>query len=88
MSAPAPAPKRKTAVEKNADKVSEVKQAALLKHTKEQIKAMQLSLFDLAPWGDELRAMPIDLARAALFTTRNKKTPREVRQQHVIFHVN
>lgn len=35
MSAPAPAPKRKTAVEKTADKVSEVKQAALLKHTKE-----------------------------------------------------
>ncbi len=88
MSAPAPAPKRKTAVEKTADKVSEVKQAALLKHTKEQIKAMQLSLFDLAPWGDDMRAMPNDLARAALFTTRNKKTPREVRQQHVIFHVN
>nr|WP_317623870.1 plasmid replication initiator TrfA [Acidovorax sp. SUPP3334]BDH38378.1 TrfA family protein [Acidovorax sp. SUPP3334] len=86
--APAPAPKRKTAVEKTADKVSEVKQAALLKHTKEQIKAMQLSLFDLAPWGDDMRAMPNDLARAALFTTRNKKTPREVRQQHVIFHVN
>ena len=88
MSAPAPAPKRKTAVEKTADKVSEVKQAALLKHTKEQIKAMQLSLFDLAPWGDDMRAMPNDLARAALFTTRNKKTPREVRQQHVICHVN
>ena len=88
MSAPAPAPKRKTAVEKTADKVSEVKQAALLKHTKEQIKAMQLSLFDLAPWGDDMRAMPNDLARTALFTTRNKKTPREVRQQHVIFHVN
>ena len=88
MSAPAPAPKRKTAVENTADKVSEVKQAALLKHTKEQIKAMQLSLFDLAPWGDDMRAMPNDLARAALFTTRNKKTPREVRQQHVIFHVN
>ena len=88
MSAPAPAPKRKTAVEKTADKVSEVKQAALLKHTKEQIKAMQLSLFDLAPWGDDMRAMPNDLARAALFTTRNKKTPREVRQHHGIFHVN
>ncbi|MEX3547699.1 MAG: plasmid replication initiator TrfA [Burkholderia sp.] len=82
-----PAPKRKTAVEKTADKVSEVKQAALLKHTKAQIKELQLSLFDLAPWADDMRAMPNDLARAALFTTRNKKTPREVRQQHVIFHV-
>lgn len=82
-----PAPKRKTAVEKTADKVSEVKQAALLKHTKTQIKELQLSLFDLAPWADDMRAMPNDLARAALFTTRNKKTPREVRQQHVIFHV-
>lgn len=80
--------KRKTAVEKIADKVSEVKQAALLKHTKEQIKELQLSLFDLAPWADDMRAMPNDLARAALFTTRNKKTPREVRLQHIIFHVN
>jgi hypothetical protein len=83
-----PTSKRKTAVEKIADQVSEVKQAALLKHTKEQIKELQLSLFDLAPWADDMRAMPNDLARAALFTTRNKKTPREVRLQHMIFHVN
>ncbi|MEX3606646.1 MAG: plasmid replication initiator TrfA [Burkholderia sp.] len=82
-----PSPKRKTTVEKTANKVSEVKQAALLKHTKAQIKELQLSLFDLASWADGMRAMPNDIARAALFTTRNKKTPREVRQQHVIFHV-
>lgn len=84
----APSPRRRTAVEQTADKVNDVKHAALLQHTKEQIRVQQFSLFDLAPWGDDMRAMPNDLARAALFTTRNKKVPREVRQQHVIFHVN
>lgn len=71
-----------------AVKVSDVRQAAVLKQTKEQMKALQLSLFDLAPWADDMRAMPNDLARAALFTTRNKRTARVWREQHDIFHVN
>jgi hypothetical protein len=72
MSAPAPAPKRKTAVEKTADKVSEAKQAALLKHTKQQIKDMQLSLFDLAPWPTHA-GMPNDFGRSAIFTTGTRR---------------
>ncbi|EHU2785828.1 replication initiator protein A, partial [Acinetobacter baumannii] len=80
--------KRKTAGEDLAKQVSEAKQAALLKHTKQQIKEMQLSLFDIAPWPDTMRAMPNDTARSALFTTRNKKIPREALQNKVIFHVN
>ena len=80
--------KRKTAGEGLAKQVSEAKQAALLKHTKQQIKEMQLSLFDIAPWPDTMRAMPNDTARSALFTTRNKKIPREALQNKVIFHVN
>lgn len=71
-----------------AAKVSDVKQAALLKQTKEKLKELQLSLFDLAPWADDMRAMPNDLARAALFTTRNKRTERAWREQHEVFHVN
>jgi hypothetical protein len=81
-------PKRATAIDKAADKVNTAKQAALLQQTKAEVVANQLSLFDLAPWANDMRAMPNDLARAALFTTRNKRTPRDVRQQHVIFHVN
>ncbi|KGR62610.1 transcriptional regulator [Xanthomonas vasicola] len=80
--------KRKTATESLSKQVSEAKQAALLKHTKQQIRDMQLTLFDIAPWPDTMRAMPNDTARSALFTTRNKKTPRDALQNKVIFHVN
>lgn len=56
-----------------------------LNAAKAQIKELQLSLFDLAPWSDNLRAMPNDLARASLFTVRNKRLPRVARQAHSIF---
>lgn len=80
-------PKKKpsTAVAELADKTHQLEQAATLKATKAQIKELQLSLFDIAPWADNLRAMPNDLARAALFTVRNKRTPRVARQSHSIF---
>lgn len=87
-STPPPKPKNKTAVAQLAEKANQLTQAALLKNTKSQIKELQLSLFDLAPWADDMRAMPNDLARAALFTVRNKRTPREVRQGHIIFVVS
>jgi hypothetical protein len=77
-----------SAVEALASKVSEAKQTALLKQTKEQIKALQVSLFDIAPWPDHMRALPNDYARSALFTVRNKRTPREAVQNQVLFHVN
>jgi len=48
----------------------------------------QLTLFEVAPWGDTMRALPNDYARSALFTIRNKKTPREALQNHPIFHVH
>ena len=59
-----------------SEKVSESQQTALLKHTKQQIKDMHLSLFDLAPWPDHTRALPNDIGRSAIFTVRNKKVPR------------
>jgi len=71
-----------------AAKVSEAKQAALLKQTKQQIKENQLSLFDIAPWPDNMRALPNDYARSALFTTRNKRVAREALQSKEIFHIN
>jgi hypothetical protein len=77
--------KPSTAVANLADQAHQLEQAAMLKATKAQIKELQLSLFDLAPWADDMRAMPNDLARAALFTVRNKRTPRVARQAHSIF---
>jgi hypothetical protein len=49
---------------------------------------LQLSLFEIAPWASDMRAMPNDYARSALFTVRNKRTEREALQNHAIFHVN
>lgn len=81
------ATKKRTAGDELNEKVSEAKQAALLKHTKQQIKDMQLSLFDLAPWPDHMRALPNDFGRSAIFTVRNKKVPRAALQGQPIFHV-
>ena len=39
-------------------------------------------------WPAEMRAIPNDYARSALFTVRNKKTPRAAMMSHEIFHVN
>lgn len=78
--------KQKTAADSLAVRVDEIKQAALLQHTKAEMKELQLSLFDVAPWSDDQRAMPNVFARSALFTIRNKTAPRAVRQGAVIFH--
>lgn len=71
-----------------SERVNEAKQRALLKTTKEQIRELQLSLFDIAPWDDDMRAMPNDWLRSALFTVRNKRTPRAMMEREPIFHVN
>ena len=67
---------KKTAIGQLSEKANQVTQDALLKTTKARIKDEQMSLFDLAPWADDMRAMPNDIARTALFTTRNKRAPR------------
>nr|BCU00945.1 TrfA replication initiation protein [uncultured bacterium] len=77
----------KTATASLAGTVEQAQEAALLKHTKEQMKSLQLSLFDIAPWPDHMRGMPNDFGRSALFTARNKKTPRAELKDEVIFHV-
>jgi len=82
------ATKKRTAGGELDEKVSEAKQTALLKHTKQQIKDMQLSLFDLAPWPDHMRALPNDFGRSAIFTVRNKKVPRAALQGQSIYHVH
>lgn len=39
-------------------------------------------------WPDTVRALPNDHARSAIFTTRNKRQPREALQQAPVFHLN
>lgn len=53
-----------------------------------EIAAEQLSLFDIAPWKDDMRAIPNDLARTSLFTIRNKKVPREAFVGQSIYSYN
>lgn len=80
--------KKRTAGNDLAEKVDEAMQTALLQHSKQQIKNLELSLFDLAPWPDHMRALPNDIGRSAIFTVRNKKVPRAALQGHPIYHVN
>ncbi|TOK52145.1 transcriptional regulator, partial [Vibrio parahaemolyticus] len=79
--------RKKGATDALASKVDEARQAALLKHTKQEIKDAQLSLFDIAPWGDHMRALPNDYARSALFTVRNKRVPRLALQSEPIYSI-
>ena len=48
----------------------------------------QLTLFGIAPWSDaNVRGLPNDFGRSALFTARNKRTPRAELKDEVVFHV-
>ncbi|OLL27284.1 TrfA protein [Burkholderia sp. SRS-W-2-2016] len=79
---------KSSAVEDVSAKVSEAKQRALIQRTSDEVKAAQLSLFDLAPWDDDMRAMPNDYGRSALFTVRNKRQKRLAYEQKAIYHYN
>lgn len=77
--------RKRTAEEALAEKVSKAKQSALLKHSKGEMREAQLSLFDVAPWADHMRALPNDYARSSLFTVRNKRAPRYALQNHPVY---
>jgi len=71
----------------NKSDKGKIKKKSLLSHTKKEIKEQQLSLFEIAPWSDHMRALPNDYARSALFTVRNKRVPREALQNSLIYSV-
>lgn len=67
-------------MKRTASAIDSVKEALMKTHrddlihkSDEELRQAQLSLFDLAPWDDDMRAMPNDYARSALFTVRNKR---------------
>lgn len=86
-SRPKPASTR-TAVDDLSKRVSEVAQRR--KHTDavQTIRGEQLTLYDIAPWDDDQRVLPNVLARAALFTTRHAREPREDCIAKPIFNYN
>lgn len=76
------------AVDDVEQKIIAKAQEKALKDSIKNIKDSQLSLFDIAPWPNHMRAIPNDYARSALFTVRNKRQPRAALQGHSIYHVN
>ena len=44
--------------------------------------------FQLSIWSEQLRALPNDYARSALFTVRNKTTKRAAMEQRDVFHLD
>ncbi|HDP7352226.1 TPA: replication initiator protein A [Escherichia coli] len=78
----------KSAIDSVKDALVKSHREDLIHKTDEELRQSQLSLFDLAPWDDDMRAMPNDYARSALFTVRNKKKKREACDNKAIFHVN
>ncbi|PSL90801.1 plasmid replication initiator TrfA [Pseudomonas sp. R9.37] len=71
-----------------AAKVSELKEIERMDRIISDMTQMELSLFDIAPWDDDLRAIPNDWGRSAVFTTRNKGQKRAAYDNQLIYHYN
>lgn len=75
----------------NNSELEKLKKAALEQRSRMAVEGKaekQLTLFDIAPWPDSMRALPNDYARSALFTVKNKRQPREALQKKEIYHIN
>lgn len=79
---------RRTALDDIADAVTERKSREKMTAAIEEMQQMEMSLFEIAPWDDDLRAIPNDWGRSAIFTTRNKAQVRMACQDKLIYHYN
>lgn len=68
--------------------VQEHKNSQKLEATVKEMMQLEMSLFDVAAWDDDQRAIPNDWGRSAVFTTRNKTVPRAACENKHIFHYN
>lgn len=68
--------------------VIEHKNSQKLESTVNEMMQLEMSLFDIAEWDDDQRAIPNDWGRSAVFTTRNKTAPRVACENKHIFHYN
>lgn len=87
-------PSKDAAVQKSSP-LDEIHAAALEHKNSQKMEAavkemeqLEMSLFQVAPWDDDLRAIPNDWGRSAVFTTRNKTVPRAACEDKHIFHYN
>lgn len=71
-----------------AAKVTEHKEIEKMDRIISEMKQMELSLFDIAPWDDDLRVIPNDWGRSAVFTVRNKGQKRRAYDNELIYHYN
>ncbi|WP_426811711.1 plasmid replication initiator TrfA (plasmid) [Pseudomonas sp. WOUb67] len=78
----------RTVVDDIADAVQDRKDSAKMVATVAEMQQLEMSLFQVAPWDDDLRAIPNDWGRSAVFTTRNKRTKRDACEDKLIYHYN
>lgn len=78
----------RTAIDDIADAVQERKNSEKMVTTVSEMLQMEMSLFQIAPWDNDLRVIPNDLGRSAVFTTRNKGQKREACEDKLIYHYN
>ncbi|MGC6373662.1 plasmid replication initiator TrfA [Pseudomonas sp. S2.OTC.A_B10] len=71
-----------------AAKVAERKEIEKMDRIISEMTQMELSLFDIAPWDDDLRVIPNDWGRSAVFTVRNKGQKRRAYDNELIYHYN
>ena len=81
-------PKKITAIGHLQELVNTKKDKLQVEETVKDMTALQLSLFDIAPWSDNMRGMPNDIARCALFTTRHPKVERVAYTQQPVYSFN
>lgn len=84
----APSTGEKSPLDSIAAKVQELKEIERMDRIISDMTQMELSLFDIAPWDDDLRAIPNDWGRSAVFTTRNKGQKRAAYDNQLIYHYN
>lgn len=78
----------RTAIDDIAEAVTERKNTERMVATVAEMQQMEMSLFQIAPWDDDLRAIPNDWGRSAVFTTRNKGQKRVACEDKLIYHYN
>ncbi|ARQ77112.1 hypothetical protein B6D87_23165 (plasmid) [Pseudomonas fragi] len=78
----------RTPIDDIADAVQERKNNEKMVAAITEMQQMEMSLFQVAPWDDDLRAIPNDWGRSAVFTTRNKGQKRAACEDKLIYHYN
>jgi hypothetical protein len=77
-----------TPIDTIAAKVVERKELEKIERIIEEMTQLKLSLYDVAAWENDLRVIPNDWARSAVFTVRNKGVKRRAYDNELVYHYN